>query len=677
MDLTNFRIRMYKGILDSNWVEVNNLTVLVGKNESGKTSLLKALYKLNPYASDPYEMDQEWPRGRLDACDPEHVVCQAEFRLSEPEKSELARIASIEKIPDVVIASRNYAGDLNVKFKEKIFSDEACPIEIDPAKMDALLETLPKVGSTLSNEFKKCAQACLAEVRDVIRHKEFDVLGELVQKHKSALQEKRVQSRNDPYRIEGQFIKEYLERLPQLAQELQPFSATQSQVDDYLQSSLPKFIYMDDYRIFTGAAQLNEIKARRDADSLTEEDRTFATILSLSGLNLDQLVEPKEDDTEAIKKRQNALAGGSRSLTRTIANRLSQRDYEIDYRVDGQHFFTNVKDSHDPTAVELEERSRGFQWFFSFDLMLMHETKGALKGCVILLDEPGLHLHPEAQQDLLHRLEKYAAANTLIYTTHLPFMIDLNHPSRIRILEERDHQIVVTTHLTESNPKAKLVLQSALGMNASQSFLVAERNLVVEGIHDYWILTELSNLLRRTGKKGLPEDVFITPSSSASEAIPIVNLMIGQNLDVIALFDSDRDGRVAKDKLVDNWFLLYQKKSHTDAILLGDAVGASGDFAIEDLFTDDFYVEIVKETYSKELSMAPVTQITLSDKGMLWKRVDSFLRKQGIKKPNKGSVAKRLQDKLSQMQDTSELPDETQQKVTKLFQTIRKTLGDE
>ena len=44
MDLTALRVTMYKGIIDSGWVDVNRLTVLVGKNESGKTSLLRALH---------------------------------------------------------------------------------------------------------------------------------------------------------------------------------------------------------------------------------------------------------------------------------------------------------------------------------------------------------------------------------------------------------------------------------------------------------------------------------------------------------------------------------------------------------------------------------------------------------------------------------------------------------
>lgn len=36
MDLIAYRVKMYKGILDSGWIEVNSPMVFVGKNESGK-----------------------------------------------------------------------------------------------------------------------------------------------------------------------------------------------------------------------------------------------------------------------------------------------------------------------------------------------------------------------------------------------------------------------------------------------------------------------------------------------------------------------------------------------------------------------------------------------------------------------------------------------------------------
>ena len=108
--------------------------------------------------------------------------------------------------------------------------------------------------------------------------------------------------------------------------------------------------------------------------------------------------------------------------------------------------------------------------FLSFDLMFMYESQWTFEGCVVLLDEPGLHLHPDAQRDLLRLLEPYAEGNTLLYTTHLPFMIDLHHPDRIRVLKETDNGIVVTTNLNESSPEAKLVLQAALGMDCLTKF---------------------------------------------------------------------------------------------------------------------------------------------------------------------------------------------------------------
>ena len=63
MKLRAFRVQMYRSILDSEWVDVDDITVLVGKNESGKTAILKALHKFNPFSPEPYTLDREWPRG--------------------------------------------------------------------------------------------------------------------------------------------------------------------------------------------------------------------------------------------------------------------------------------------------------------------------------------------------------------------------------------------------------------------------------------------------------------------------------------------------------------------------------------------------------------------------------------------------------------------------------------
>ena len=70
----------------------------------------------------------------------------------------------------------------------------------------------------------------------------------------------------------------------------------------------------------------------------------------------------------------------------------------------------------------------------------------------------------------------------------------------------------------------------------------------MEGVDDYWIVTELSNLLIRAGQAGLPEDVMVTASGGASEAAYIATLMVGQELQVVVLLDTDTSGDRAQNK---------------------------------------------------------------------------------------------------------------------------------
>ena len=624
MELIAFRVSMYKGIIDSGWVDVNDLTVLVGKNESGKTSLLKALHKLNPYNQEPYEITNEWPRGHRDKRDEKHVVCQARFQLSEKEKSKLREIGNTEKIPNIVQASRNYAGQLEINFAEvshtdtgqsKIdFEEDFFAIQAPTVETHTILSDLPKADHRCSDEFKKCAADCLNEVKRLANEGQFIALKQLAQKHEPLLRDIRAQQHDYSFSFEGQFINGYLEALNQLAEKTREVRTPLSEARQFIKDHLPTFIYMDEYRVFSGNAHLKDIQSRKKENRLTEADKTFLMILRLSNLNFDKLVQiGQESDRENSRERLRDIHDGALYLTEKISNRILQDRYVVDFQVDNSFFFTTIKGDNDSVPVELEERSKGFRWDFSFELMLTHETNGTFKGCVILFDEPGLHLHPSAQEGLLSRLKEFAQENRLIYTTHLPFMIDLSHPEQIRVLKKAKGEITVTDDLVDNFSEARGTLQAALGMDASQSLLVAKRNLVVEGVHDEWVLTELSNLLERNGKSGLPVDIRITPGPSASKSVNVATYMIGQDLDVVALFDSDRAGRDAEKELRTKW-ITKNKKSHTDAILLGDAVGTDGDFELEDLFTDDFYLERVKETYQE------LGEITLQGEDMLWNR---------------------------------------------------------
>ncbi|WP_396127358.1 AAA family ATPase [Acidicapsa acidisoli] len=98
MKLTSVRVENFKSILDSNEVAIqSDVTCIVGKNESGKSAFLNALYRLRPVnASAKFEVKKQYPawldkrhrrEGKvLDEAEPIH----AEFLLSESETKSIA-----------------------------------------------------------------------------------------------------------------------------------------------------------------------------------------------------------------------------------------------------------------------------------------------------------------------------------------------------------------------------------------------------------------------------------------------------------------------------------------------------------------------------------------------------------------------------------------------------------
>ena len=64
MKLTKVHISEFQSIRDSNEFSIGDITCLVGKNEAGKTAILKALYALNPIieTDGKYSVTADYPR---------------------------------------------------------------------------------------------------------------------------------------------------------------------------------------------------------------------------------------------------------------------------------------------------------------------------------------------------------------------------------------------------------------------------------------------------------------------------------------------------------------------------------------------------------------------------------------------------------------------------------------
>ena len=91
------------------------------------------------------------------------------------------------------------------------------------------------------------------------------------------------------------------------------------------------------------------------------------------------------------------LSSASLDISKKFSQWFGQRRHKVRYQADGPYFRIWVSDDRRPDVdIELESRSKGFQWFFSFYLVFLVESDEGHKDAILLLDEPGLHLHPTA-----------------------------------------------------------------------------------------------------------------------------------------------------------------------------------------------------------------------------------------------------------------------------------------
>ena len=138
--------------------------------------------------------------------------------------------------------------------------------------------------------------------------------------------------------------------------------------------------------------------------------------------------------------------------------------------------------------VELDQRSEGFQWLVSFFTVFFAETADKHQNAILLLDEPGLSLHGLKQREFRTTLSRLAELNQTVYTTHSPFLVGPSELDLVRVVEMTDRSVgtIVHSKVTASDPAALLPLQEALGYDLAQSLFGQQRNLVLEGLTDYW-----------------------------------------------------------------------------------------------------------------------------------------------------------------------------------------------
>lgn len=120
-----------------------------------------------------------------------------------------------------------------------------------------------------------------------------------------------------------------------------------------------------------------------------------------------------------------------------------------------------VKNQRTRVALPLKNRSKGFNWFFSFLVWFKKIQEDNISKYILLLDEPGLNLHASAQSDMLRFLEDLSENYQIIYTTHSPFSIPTDKLERVRTVLETEKGSRISDSIQEKRSKNSISTSSS------------------------------------------------------------------------------------------------------------------------------------------------------------------------------------------------------------------------
>jgi AAA ATPase domain len=596
MNLTKFRVKNFRSINDSGDVDVETLTALVGRNESGKSNLLLGLSTLNPPGGrQSLSPIKDFPRWRrLEECTEETVVVASDWRLSDQESKQLGEtLKQTEKIETVSIG-RRFLGKLcwvglnNLKppmlDAKQVGGSIRRLAPILTATIDKLEEPLKghckaawmRVASSanLTGDKEKWAVEITASIK-ALRAK----LGE-ASIMLDAAQDDMLEDLTD----EATNISGFEER----------YKAARTQVVEWL----PTFVYVSDFPELAGHQNLDEfVNHRGQNPSFRERHDNFEKLAKVADFDPAQLQKLQSDH----ETRNQLLNRAGSLITGEIRRLWKDRSLLVRFNLDGPYLDILVSDPNAtyPVEVNLDERSRGFRWFFSFYTTFAADTRGGnADGAIILLDEPGLYLHAKSQDDLLKHLQK-DYKNQIIYTTHSPFMVPADAIKIVRTVNITQEFGTQVTNSPTGDSRTLFPLQAALGYSLSQTLFVGNSNIIVEGVTDFWILSSVSEHLISVGRVGLPEKFVLTPVGGAGKVSYMTALLAAQELEVLVLLDDDRAGRETKKDIVTSRLL-----KETSILFVTDGFDdpKPSEADIEDLIDPTVYESLVRKTYKSELS---------------------------------------------------------------------------
>ncbi|AXO20678.1 MULTISPECIES: AAA family ATPase [Providencia] len=638
MRLSKVRVQNYRSIIDTGEFDVDEFkTILVGPNEAGKTAILQAIQQINP----PKEMKgfkplRDYPRAEYTKISrgelkPEYIkVVTATFKLEESDLKHAPEKLRNQEISYVITrymdnhATHNLLGVQSLLYGEVKDNLRRIAHYLDSLLEDENNKTYTDSLTQITSGFTENQKLSIENIRTLLEWLEnnFTLIDEENEKE----------------------IKRHKEIEDKLSTEIEKDNFL-----SYLWDNKPTFVLYSNYFRVKPIIHLENLAKRLTSNIMDDDSYDYGNscLLSLLGFTAEELSElgkvseSTNNSTELnmdayrenLDRRSYELNAASVELTRQIIKVWNPEDNKAEASrlklvADGQYLKVVVEDNIG-VEVELDQRSEGFQWLVSFFIVFFAEAKGKHKNTILLLDEPGVSLHALKQREFRKTVSLLSENNQTLYSTHSPFLVGPDELDKVRVVELTDRAIGTKVHTTisSSDPAALLPLQEALGYDLAQSLFAHQRNLILEGLTDYWYIEAISNLLKDGGEKFLDDKIALVPANTASKIVYFATILTSHNLKVAALLDSDNAGDQAAKQEV-----LVHRLGNKRILRTSDFTRPKIDKAeIEDLLRDTL-VQIAKDELNWD--------ITTSFSGAIDKPIINIFQKEIGKDFSKYKLAK-------------------------------------
>ena len=609
MRLRKFRVRAYRCIHDSGEITVGDLAAFVGRNESGKTTILQALTLLN----------RDEIVSELDLCDELSEELKGEIRLAEGEfelnSNEIRLLKqSFPGLPEmkkIKLFRTNKKQKVQYEFEDIQISEEA---DRGLNSWENFSKQILNFLDTIPNHLRIQIDTKLFDGPPPKNQEMFDSgMAEFSnQFHVIAVQEPKViEEWEKIYESpENQFSK------------LLSGESEKSALENFIAAELhPRFVYFSDYKKIYGNINLNEYlreeKGERvgSIEFVEEFDKaeTVRNLFYLAELDIKALDEVKGTPSKCIK----ILNTASNRLTKKLNPAWKGDPIHVELRYNpGNIMSVVISDIHrDGTVTNtglLNRRAEGFKWTFSFIVNFAAETQRAeLKEAILLLDEPARNLHPTQQRGISDLLKSLAGSNQVLYATHSPFMIFDYTPGNLLVVEldKRKHLSKIFYDYWNADDKTLTPILYGLSRGLVESIVDREIGtnsrpvIIVETMSDAMYLNAFDKFLQDPNISMNPLNVVAAYNKNS--VLPLAIFYRNHGYRTFILLDNSEESKQISAQLVSNEFSPIQT-------IFFEREGKNLE-SIEDYVVLEDYIHAVNQTYEIRLRKEGYSNLTSRD----------------------------------------------------------------